>query len=1352
MIKPTNTDEAAIVAAFLSRYLADRTAGKEVPVEAYQALFPDFEAVVAREYRQLRGQDPEATPAPDPIPPGPRSFGPYRLVKEIGRGGQGVVYLAEDTRLHRRVALKALTTVGAQSSSMRSRLLREAEAASKLDHPGICAVHEVGEADGVPFIAMRYVEGASLARRIDDSRSSRGESSAVDLSAAGAAATAEPESSPPASERKPRDSVLEVVALIERAARALHVAHEAAIVHRDVKPGNIMVTTDGRPVLLDFGLSRDETTDDHTLTHSGTLVGTPAYMAPEQLVGQRIPIDRRADVYALAVTLYECLTLRRPFAAPTREQLYQRILVTEPPDPRRFNPAIPKDLKAVLEVALDKDRDRRYQTALDFAEDLRRVRALEPVVAREAGPSHRLRRWAQREPAKAALVGVLLAVTALAAYGGARLPELLEGQRVAAAEQRRAEVEQSLEEGFYQLGKGSSRKAIDFFVQALRRDPETPEAVAGMALAEIRLDRASRALALLEQHGRLEARHPALGWVRAEALRFAGRRREAERVEASLGEPTAPFALFTVASRHMCRGHAQNLRGDRKAELAEFRRTADLLDRCTSRSGHARALYHFELAHAAGHVHDPALCRRAAQGVEHLYAKPAGSPTAWFWVGFAVRKTDPDHAIRAFQNALDARPDDPIARYYIGQAHAAKGEFDKAAALYRLALRKQPRDPDILLSLANAMLETGDLDGAVRFYRRAIDARSDYALAYHNLGAALKRKGELDAAIRAIEQALKIRPTYADARFSLGVCLAAKGEWNRAAEAFRSVLELEPNHDHAYAYLGRAHLRLGEREAAVAALEKALARNPDDARAHCLLGNARRAGGDLPGAIRALRKARDLNPNDAEVHACLARALAESGDADGAIRSYRKVLELAPDDAGTHTCIGVILMDRGDLGGAIRAFRSAIEHSPDDARFHCNLGVACERKGDRDAAIDAFKHALELDETLADAHYNLGRIHESKGDREAAKRAYRRAVKSRPDHGDAWNNLGVLLQAERDLTGALEAFDAAIEARPDQPLYHQNRGLILKSRGDLEGAIEALEVAIRLRPDSPKALRQLGIALKATGRIDAAVNAFRSLVALRPETAVVHYDLGIALKARGDVVGAVRAYEEAIRLRPRYAEAYCNLGGALLDLGRFKAALAAYRTGHELGSLRRGWNYPSADWVDSAERFVHLEDRLDRVLCGKTGPRDSADRLALADVAYRKRLFATAARLWVDAFREDPALAKTGTEGHRYNAACAAALAGSGEGRDAAGFGCPDPRRWRDQAIAWLEAELQAGRSRLENGEVDRKSLAGTLSWWKRDPDLAGIRDEERLAALGEDERQRCQRFWREVDALLKGR
>jgi serine/threonine protein kinase/formylglycine-generating enzyme required for sulfatase activity len=365
-----------LFAEFLERYHA----GEADPGELFLA-HPEHAGTLRRFWACLESAGEVRQPRPAGVP-----FGKYRLLRQLGAGAQGTVHLAEDTQLGRQVALKILPLHRAVRAEAIGRFRREAAMVARLDHPGICTVYEAGEQDSAAFIAMRFAEGTTLAALLVDARK--------------------------AGQPLPFARALELVELV---ATALHAAHEAGLVHRDVKPGNIMVAPDGRPVVLDFGLARDASAGSEAseLTRTGDMLGTPAYMSPEQLHGNRIAVDARTDVYSLGVVLFECLTLRRPFEAPTVEQLYQQILTAPVPDLRRSRRDLDRDTALVVATALAKDREHRYASAAAFAEDLRRLRNRAPILARPIGWLRYATAWSRRRPGIAASIAVT-AVTLVA--------------------------------------------------------------------------------------------------------------------------------------------------------------------------------------------------------------------------------------------------------------------------------------------------------------------------------------------------------------------------------------------------------------------------------------------------------------------------------------------------------------------------------------------------------------------------------------------------------------------------------------------------------------------------------------------------------------------------------------------------------------------------------------------------------------------------------------------------------------------------------------------------------------------------------------------------------------------------
>jgi TolB-like protein/Tfp pilus assembly protein PilF len=302
-------------------------------------------------------------------------FGDYELLEQIGRGGQGVVFRARQKSLNRIVALKVIGLGRWATEAHLKRFRLEAEAAARLEHPGIVPIHEVGERDGSCFFSMKFVEGGQLDAIL---------------------------------KREPMP-IRQAVELIAKVTRTVHFAHEHGILHRDIKPGNILLDAKGEPHLTDFGLAR-LVESESTVTHTLEVLGTPSYMAPEQAVGNNAAISSVTDVYGLGAVLYQLLTGQPPFAGGTTYETIKLLLDTEPRQPRLLNPKIDRDLSTICLKCLEKDPKRRYSSALALAEDLDRWLKHEPIRARRTGVFTRGKKWVRRNPSIAVMAALLLAL------------------------------------------------------------------------------------------------------------------------------------------------------------------------------------------------------------------------------------------------------------------------------------------------------------------------------------------------------------------------------------------------------------------------------------------------------------------------------------------------------------------------------------------------------------------------------------------------------------------------------------------------------------------------------------------------------------------------------------------------------------------------------------------------------------------------------------------------------------------------------------------------------------------------------------------------------------------------------
>src|SRR5437870_6632 len=308
-------------------------------------------------------------------------FGDYELLEQIGRGGQGVVFRARQKSLNRIVALKVIGLGHWATEAHLKRFRPEAEAAARLEHPGIVPIHEVGERDGSCYFSMKFVEGGQLDEVV----------------------------------KQTPMSLRQAAELIAKVARTVHYAHEHGILHRDITPGNILLDQKGEPHLTDFGLAR-LVESESTVTRTLEVLGTPSYMAPEQAVGNNAAIGSVTDVYGLGAVLYQLLTGQPPFAGGTTYETIRLLLDTEPRPPRLLNPKIDRDLSTICLKCLEKDPKRRYSSALALAEDLERWLKHEPIQARHTGVFARGGKWVRRNPTSALLVASLVGLAAAASW------------------------------------------------------------------------------------------------------------------------------------------------------------------------------------------------------------------------------------------------------------------------------------------------------------------------------------------------------------------------------------------------------------------------------------------------------------------------------------------------------------------------------------------------------------------------------------------------------------------------------------------------------------------------------------------------------------------------------------------------------------------------------------------------------------------------------------------------------------------------------------------------------------------------------------------------------------------------
>jgi serine/threonine protein kinase len=653
------------------------------------------------------------------------ALGDFRIVREVGRGGMGIVYEAEQLSLGRKVALKVLPFAATLDPRQLHRFQNEARAAASLEQPHIVPVYGVGCERGVNFYAMKFIEGESLADLIEQQQanSASGVREPDDAPHRGAHSSRSLDSPGRATagwmERVARDAAAfrQIAEWGIQAAEALEHAHRVGIVHRDIKPANLIIDGQDSLWVTDFGLARTATNEG--LTMSGDVLGTLRYMSPEQALAKRALVDHRSDVYALGVTLYEALTLQPAYAGSDREELLRQIAAGEPRPPRRLEPSIPVELETIVLKAMAREPEGRYQTAQEMADDLRRFLEGQPILARRPSLSERAVRWSQRH--RTAL-GATLAVLLLSFAGLLTALVFLwnEQARTKAAlaeaekQQRRAEV------NFSRALSGATEMLAQLDAPSGNSQHIDP------ALRQKLIDRGLRF-----HQGFIDEGNPDAG------ARFQSSRayEQIARVHCSLHDAANCRAAMEKSCALLERLIADFPRGDLyRRELIRERYLMGLFYKSLGHKREAREQY----------LRTMELCRLTA---ELEVSAETMNTCGWILVDCPDETLrDPDLAVALAEKAVTA--DSEQAKYWntLGVAYYRKGDWTKArASLEQSMNQSNGGSPYDWIFLAMACQRLGDVEGARVWRAKAVswlemqEGKSEDMLRYRAEADALHR-------------------------------------------------------------------------------------------------------------------------------------------------------------------------------------------------------------------------------------------------------------------------------------------------------------------------------------------------------------------------------------------------------------------------------------------------------------------------------------------------------------------------------------------------------------------------------------------------------------------------------------
>jgi tetratricopeptide (TPR) repeat protein/serine/threonine protein kinase len=1065
-------------------------------------------------------------------------IGRYRVIEELGRGGMGIVYRGEDPVLDRPVAIKVLPPKKLSQEQAVKRFLREARLCAKLDHPNIIKIHDIGEEEGIYHIVMEFINGRSVRDIIEE-----------------------------------RDSIVQVdvdymLEIFLDVCEALEYAHQKKVIHRDIKPDNIMITQEGRVKVMDFGLAVLE--NRHSLTEMGQVMGTVAYFSPEQARGE--VADQRSDIYSLGSLLYEMLTNHLIFQATNPAEMISKHLTETPRSPVEYNRAVPTVIAKMILRALKKLPEQRYQNVEEMYYVVRNYLDSKIIDHKNENDYHIVnRRMTEESPEDQEDPEDPEDVSGDNKADEKNLPEIHYGAFDSnyvpeSIIEKEASSKHCIPESPDNVPSGGS------FVlpgSISEKDQETNKAVNEVETVkeeEIEIE--------------IEQEKPTQD--------SGGRAEDKEKVEGDQ-EPTEDLEQSEITNDMEVSSHddegTSSLNTAVEKVLGESEATSsadvpgdeempdDLLRPTTGESPVATSSWQQEARKERQwdnrkHTVDKIIkdqwvrdketskegicipCPRcgAENDRKHKYCRKCGNPVSE--ENYIAQVEAKEHNRK-------------------GLEFLSEGKKTEACSEFKEAVKKYPEFSEACMNLAKVLGETGQQKEARVYYRKAAKLKPADPEPHVAIADLYRLEHRRDDAIYEYREAVKLAPSDVNIRTQLALLYFQKGDVDRAIDEYQKILSIDPENLEAHRQLGYLYMSRGKNTDAIKEFEWVSRIDPEDAKIKNLLGMLYIKVGQLQNAENHYISILSVNPVDTDAMAALGDVYEKQNRVDLALEKFDQAIRSDTGNVEARKKIADIYIKQKREDLAISELEEAVRYNPLDPELHKNLGDLYLKTNDIDRALLHFEKTVNLSPENPELHHKLAKLYTNKAYSELSISEFKKAAELAPYNPEYREDLSMAYYSQKHYQDAIKEMKKASTLDSTNTDYQKALGIMLEESNQLDEAREQFRKVLDINPRDSMAHGMLGKVYSKQGLQKLAILQYEKALKLKPDSHLFHMYLGQAFSQQGNYEEAAEMIEKAIKIASSkteaktsrvVAKAYADLGKVYIEQGELEKAAEALKT------------------------------------------------------------------------------------------------------------------------------------------------------------------------------------------------